>query len=75
MTLAKDDPDTATSNNKSFPSQNSPQLPAAGSESPPGLVEDIAAYDLGFRHTCRVGSQYLFRCPIGFRGVVASRYL
>ncbi|KAK8903338.1 hypothetical protein ACHAPC_008902 [Botrytis cinerea] len=75
MALANDDPDNATSDSESVPSHNSPQLPAAGSESPPGLVEDIAAYDLGVHHTCRVGSQYLFRCSIGFRGVVASRYL
>ncbi|KAM0152512.1 hypothetical protein ACHAPG_007586 [Botrytis cinerea] len=46
MALANDDPDNATSDSESVPSHNSPQLPAAGSESPPGLVEDIAVYDL-----------------------------
>ncbi|CCD34787.1 hypothetical protein BofuT4_P098460.1 [Botrytis cinerea T4] len=67
MALANDDPDNATSDSESVPSHNSPQLPAAGSESPPGLVEDIAAYDLGVHHTCRVGRviNQKKKCPKG----------
>ncbi|TGO60382.1 hypothetical protein BCON_0036g00410 [Botryotinia convoluta] len=51
MALTDDEFDNVTSDSESVPSPNSPELSAAGSESPPGLVEDIAAYGFGVRHT------------------------
>ncbi|TGO20431.1 hypothetical protein BPAE_0296g00070 [Botrytis paeoniae] len=53
MAFTDDESDAVTSESESVPSPNSHELSAAGSESLPALLEDIAAYDFGVRHTCR----------------------
>ncbi|TGO66298.1 hypothetical protein BOTNAR_0064g00360 [Botryotinia narcissicola] len=48
MTFTDGQPD-----NESVPSPDSPKLSAAGSESPPNLLENMEAYDFNVRHTCK----------------------
>ncbi|KAF5875282.1 uncharacterized protein Bfra_003735 [Botrytis fragariae] len=47
------------SDNESVHPPDSPKLSAAASESPQGLVEDMAAYDFDVRHTCPVEGESL----------------
>lgn len=53
MALTDDQSDTIISDSESISPPDPPKLSAAGSESPPGLVEDMRAYDFNVRHTCK----------------------
>ncbi|TGO73224.1 hypothetical protein BELL_0379g00040 [Botrytis elliptica] len=54
MALTDDESDTFTSDSERGPSRTSPELSAAGSDSPPNLLENIAAYDFGVRYTYHI---------------------
>ncbi|THV47986.1 hypothetical protein BGAL_0275g00100 [Botrytis galanthina] len=53
MALTDDQSDAIISDSESISPPDSPKLSAARSESPPGLVEDMRAYDFNVRHTCK----------------------